>query len=78
MAAYLGFTFLDAAEVIRFQKEKEFNEETTVQLLAERVAQSSGVVIPGFYGATEDGTIVTFSRGGSRSEEHTSELQSQR
>ncbi len=65
MAAYLGFTFLDAAEVIRFQKEKEFNEETTVQLLAERVAQSSGVVIPGFYGATEDGTIVTFSRGGS-------------
>ncbi|MCI8835315.1 MAG: aspartate kinase [Ruminococcus sp.] len=65
MAAYLGFTFLDAAEVIRFQKDKEFNEETTVQLLAERVAQSSGVVIPGFYGATEDGTIVTFSRGGS-------------
>ncbi len=65
MAAYLGFTFLDAAEVIRFQKEKEFNEETTVQLLAERAAQSSGVVIPGFYGATEDGTIVTFSRGGS-------------
>lgn len=65
MAAYLGFTFLDAAEVIRFQKEKEFDEETTVQLLEERVAQSSGVVIPGFYGATEDGTIVTFSRGGS-------------
>ena len=65
MAAYLGFEFIDAAEVIRFDKEKVFDDETTNTLLAERLRNSSGAVIPGFYGAMEDGTIVTFSRGGS-------------
>ncbi len=65
MAAYLGFEFIDAAEVVRFDKEKVFDDETTNMLLAERLRNSSGVVIPGFYGAMEDGTIVTFSRGGS-------------
>ncbi len=65
MAAYLGFEFIDAAEVIRFDKEKVFDDETTNILLAERLRDSSGAVIPGFYGAMEDGTIVTFSRGGS-------------
>ncbi len=65
MAAYLGFEFIDAAEVVRFDKEKVFDDETTNMLLAERLRNSSGAVIPGFYGAMEDGTIVTFSRGGS-------------
>ena len=65
MAAYLGFEFIDAAEVVRFDKEKVFDDETTNTLLAERLRNSSGAVIPGFYGAMEDGTIVTFSRGGS-------------
>ena len=65
MAAYLGFEFIDAAEVIRFDKEKVLDDETTNTLLAERLRNSSGAVIPGFYGAMEDGTIVTFSRGGS-------------
>lgn len=65
MAAYLGFEFIDAAEVVRFDKEKVFDDETTNTLLSERLRNSSGAVIPGFYGAMEDGTIVTFSRGGS-------------
>lgn len=65
MAAYLGFEFVDAAEVVRFDPEKNFDEETTNRLLSERLQNSSGAVIPGFYGAMEDGTIVTFSRGGS-------------
>lgn len=65
MAAYLGFEFIDAAEVIRFDNEKVFDDKTTNILLAERLRNSSGAVIPGFYGAMEDGTIVTFSRGGS-------------
>ena len=51
MAAYLGFEFIDAAEVIRFDKEKVFDDETTNTLLAERLRNSSGAVIPGFYGA---------------------------
>lgn len=61
MAAYLGFEFIDAADVIRFDAEKVFDEVTTNKLLSERLQNSSGAVIPGFYGAMEDGTIVTFS-----------------
>ncbi len=65
MAAYLEYEFIDAAEVIRFREDASFDEETTNQLLSKRLENSEGAVIPGFYGAKEDGTIVTFSRGGS-------------
>lgn len=65
MAAYLGFEFIDAAEVVRFHEDKSFDEKKTNELIAARLTESSGAVIPGFYGAMEDGTIVTFSRGGS-------------
>lgn len=65
MAAYLGFEFIDAAEVIRFRKDGSFDEATTNTLLSTRLEASEGAVIPGFYGAKEDGTVITFSRGGS-------------
>lgn len=65
MAAYLGFEFVDSAEVVRFSEDGSFDEDTTNRLLAERLKDSKGAVVPGFYGAKEDGTIVTFSRGGS-------------
>ena len=65
MAAYLGFPFVDAAEVIRFTEKGEFDSEFTNQILGERLAGMENAVIPGFYGAYEDGRIKTFSRGGS-------------
>jgi aspartate kinase len=65
MAAYLGFTFVDAAEVVRFDEDGSLDEETTNNLLRERLGELEFAVIPGFYGATEDGTVRTFSRGGS-------------
>ncbi len=65
MAAYLGFTFIDAAEVIRFNEDGSFNDEVTNTLLRERLEKEDYAVIPGFYGAKENGTVVTFSRGGS-------------
>lgn len=65
MAAYLGFTFIDAAEVIRFNEDGSFNDTVTNALLAERLEKEEHAVIPGFYGAKENGTVVTFSRGGS-------------
>ncbi|MCI7180875.1 MAG: aspartate kinase [Schaedlerella sp.] len=65
MAEYLGFEFIDAALVIRFREDGTFDDETTNELLAERLKDSCGAVIPGFYGSKEDETIVTFSRGGS-------------
>lgn len=65
MAAYLGFEFVDAAEVIRFNEDGTFNDVLTNELLSARLADMENAVIPGFYGAKEDGTVVTFSRGGS-------------
>lgn len=65
MAAYLEFEFVDATEVIRFDENGLFAETATNELLSERLKDSKGAVIPGFYGAKEDGTVVTFSRGGS-------------
>lgn len=65
MSAYLGFEFVDAAEVIRFRENGSFDDVATNDLLSKRLEQADSAVIPGFYGAKEDGTIVTFSRGGS-------------
>lgn len=65
MAAYLGYEFIDAATVIRFNEEGHFMSELTNELLGKRLENVDSAVIPGFYGAREDGTVVTFSRGGS-------------
>ncbi len=65
MAAYLGYEFIDAAEVIRFKDNGEFDSEVTNQILGERLAGFERAVIPGFYGAYADGRVKTFSRGGS-------------
>ena len=65
MAEYLGYTFLDAAEVIFFTENGEFDAELTNEVLSDRLSQYENAVIPGFYGAYADGRIKTFSRGGS-------------
>lgn len=65
MAAYLGFKFIDAAEVIRFDEYGEFDAEKTNEILTEKLKETRYAVIPGFYGAMEDGRVKTFSRGGS-------------
>lgn len=65
MAAYLGTEFVDAAEVIRFDEDGVFDSETTNALMMARLEGVERAVIPGFYGAMEDGSIKTFSRGGS-------------
>lgn len=65
MANYLGYDFIDSANVIRFDDDGNFNAETTNKLLSERLAATEHAVIPGFYGAKANGKVVTFSRGGS-------------
>jgi aspartate kinase len=65
MADYLGYEFIDAAEVIRFNEDGEFDAEVTNIKLRERLKGVKNAVVPGFYGAYEDGTVKTFSRGGS-------------
>ena len=65
MANYLGYEFVDAAEVIFFDEDGNFMPEKTDKVLSERLAKIERAVIPGFYGACADGTVKTFSRGGS-------------
>lgn len=65
MAAYLGYTFIDAAEVIFFDEEGNFDADRTDKVLSARIAEQECTVIPGFYGSNPDGTVRTFSRGGS-------------
>ncbi|MCQ2520576.1 MAG: aspartate kinase [Lachnospiraceae bacterium] len=65
MAAYLGWDFIDSAEVIKFHENGEFDAAKTNDILKERLKESVHAVIPGFYGSLPDGTIKTFSRGGS-------------
>ncbi len=65
LAAYLGFKFLDPADVISFDENGNFDSEKTHEVLRERLKNIDYAVIPGFYGAMPDGSIHTFSRGGS-------------
>ena len=65
MANYLGYEFIDAAEVIFFNEKGGFDADKTQKILSERLAHTEKAVIPGFYGAGYDGTVKTFSRGGS-------------
>ncbi len=65
MSAYLGFDFVDAADVVAFNELGEFDDRKTDRLIGDRLADVRHAVIPGFYGSLPDGTIHTFSRGGS-------------
>lgn len=65
MSHYLGYEFIDAAEVIFFDENGTLLSEKTNEELSERLAHTERAVIPGFYGSNPDGTIHTFSRGGS-------------
>ena len=65
LAAYLGYEFVDAAEVVRFGKDGRFEDERTNFFLGQKLSRLDRAVIPGFYGADDAGNIHTFSRGGS-------------
>ncbi|MBQ3790707.1 MAG: aspartate kinase [Lachnospiraceae bacterium] len=65
MANYLGYEFIDAAEVICFKEDGEFDADRTNEVLSARLKETGRAVIPGFYGAMPDHSIKTFSRGGS-------------
>lgn len=65
MAAYLDYEFVDAADVIFFDENGEFDADRTNEVLSARLADCENAVIPGFYGSMPDGMIKTFSRGGS-------------
>ena len=65
MANYLGYEFIDAATVICFDKDGEFDSEKTNAVCEAKFANIERAVVPGFYGAMPNGKVKTFSRGGS-------------
>lgn len=65
LAAYLGFNFVDAADVIIFDTKGRLLLDETVRAVRGRLKGLDNAVIPGFYGKTTEGIIKTFSRGGS-------------
>ncbi len=65
LAEYLGIKFVDAAEVVFFDGKGVLDAEKTNTVMAKRLAKYGAAVVPGFYGSRPDGTIKTFSRGGS-------------
>lgn len=64
IAEYLGWTFLDTADVVVINHDGTVHPATW-QKLSEALDPKGKYVIPGFYGATVDGAVKTFSRGGS-------------
>ncbi|MFY9213156.1 MAG: aspartate kinase [Tissierellaceae bacterium] len=65
LSEYLGFEFVDAKDLIVLDKGDKLDLEKTKKNVASTLADIPYAVIPGFYGANEEGHIITFSRGGS-------------
>lgn len=65
LAKYLGFDFIDAAKYIFFDDAGNFDWNKTSEKLVPKLSKTEYAVIPGFYGSMPNGTIKTFSRGGS-------------
>ena len=65
LAKFLGFHFIDAKKVIFFKENGTFDAERTNEILGDYLSKYEYAVIPGFYGSMPNGTIKTFSRGGS-------------
>ena len=51
---------------LAFAKDGSLDDEATDRMISERLVKENGCfMIPGFYGAMADGSIRTFTRGGS-------------
>ncbi len=64
MSVFLGAPMVDAADLIRFRADGKLDMGATERCCAGLRAMPLAV-IPGFYGSMPDGSIRTFSRGGS-------------
>ena len=65
LAKLLDAEFVDAAEVICFDEHGRYLADQTNLAVADRLGGYDRAVVPGFYGARPDGSVQTFSRGGS-------------
>ena len=65
MAEYLGYTFVDAADVIIFGFDGHVDREKSYNAIKEAFDKYGKILIPGFYGKLPGGKIKLMSRGGS-------------
>ena len=65
LADYLGWDFIDAADVVKFDRHGNLASEWTNELVRDALRAHPCAVIPGFYGSYPNGEVHTFSRGGS-------------
>ncbi len=65
LSAYLGYDFIDAHDVIFFREDGTLDAERTYSVLGAELEAHKHAVVPGFYGSMPNGSIRTFSRGGS-------------
>lgn len=65
LASFLEYTFVDPAGLILFDDNGNLDSVATRTKLGERLGEVERAVVAGFYGSYYDGTVKTFSRGGS-------------
>lgn len=71
LSIYMNAKFLDMQNVITFDDNKKVNYELTYENISREINRiekdfpDKKIIMPGFYGSTRDGEVVTFSRGGS-------------
>ena len=65
LAKLLGWEFVDSSDMIFFNDDGTLNELKTFTTSARILKPLQHAVIPGFYGIMPNGSIKTFSRGGS-------------
>lgn len=65
MSAYLGYTFVDAKNILLFDYNGNLNDELTEKAVKEAFEKYGTIVVPGFYGGYPNGDIHLLSRGGS-------------
>ncbi len=65
MAEYLGYTFLDAKDLIYFSYDGKIDFLKTKSMMEHALQANERFVIPGFYGAMPDGQVKIMARGGS-------------
>ncbi|MBQ7593473.1 MAG: aspartate kinase [Synergistaceae bacterium] len=63
-AQYIGWPFVDAADLIYFKTDGTLDEDRTLKEAAEVLSKYEHAVIPGFYGSIGGINIKLFSRGG--------------
>ena len=65
LAAYLGFPFVDPYNAIFFAQDGTLDSVKTSEKLRSALSDLDRAVIAGFYGSGPEGSVMTFSRGGS-------------